>query len=205
VQKLIIVSIAIMLASAATGQVHSPTLTERAERDGRVRDIALPENLSIEDWDEIIQDSEVIARVTVLSEESKLSPDEHFVITDYQARIGEVLKDPGGLLGNTKSPITISKVGGALQYKGKPIALETPWFPPLERQKSYVVFLGLVNKDVRGRFGILGFEAGVYCVDGDVASCMTPNRKVRGQPCGPGTTSLTKSVKEKVSAQEKAK
>lgn len=182
--------------------VHAPTIPETVRKQGYYRVRSFPESLTLGTYDQLIERSPLILTGKVLTERTRLSADEYFVITEYRVKVASILKNIDPEI-SADSVVVVCKQGGTMTFEGKSVQDETPWFPPLVPDARYLLFLA-PSKDGACQFGVYGGEAGTYRLAGGSASCHNPHRTLKGQPCDVEETQFQSDLKQRTEKQPKS-
>ncbi len=165
--------------------------------------ISHSENLFLATFDQLLAKTDLIVRGRVVSETSRLSPDEEYVLTDYTTEVLEVFKDSGHstLVGDK---LVLTKVGGNILVDGKPIRWDTPHSPPIAWIEPHV-FLISRSKERDGELYLASSEFGAFPLRNGKVVCRT--RGAQGHPvskdfCGMTEEEFIQQLKNRVASQE---
>ena len=106
----------------------------------------------------------------VAGAESFPSENGTLIFTDHTIRLGDVLKSPKGVPGQS---VTVSRIGGELRAQGRFGKLVSPNYPPLVTGDDYLLF---VNYTPTFKTFVAEQSAGVWKLEGGKLFMVAPAR-----------------------------
>lgn len=119
-----------------------PSETGEVNVQSMVGDMPLPRSFNLAEY---LQQSACAADAvvigTVSSKASQLTEDGSFTFTDYEVKVGEVLKDNPAAPLQVDGSITVTRAGGAVRLNGRTLRATDFAEKPLEANGRFVLFL----------------------------------------------------------------
>lgn len=92
----------------------------------------------------ISNDADAIVIGIVKDRSSNITADETFIFTDYEVAVEEFLKPNRSASAVSEDHITVTRLGGAIQLRGKTVHAKDLFFQPFRIGKRYLLFLKYV-------------------------------------------------------------
>lgn len=202
-----IVAILLALPLWVAAQDDFPTIRDEVREQGYSWRIAGPaDDFFLATFDQLVERSDLIIRGRVIGERTRLDPGEMTVVTDYTIEVLQVFKDDGGTF-QPSDRVVVTKDGGNMLVEGKPVRVDSPYFPPLRWLVPHLFFI--VKGAYRGgEYAFKGSAVGALQLGDRIGAeegqgqVVCDGRQRKRHPitkpfCGEDTENLIRLVREK--------
>jgi hypothetical protein len=170
-----VTAFAIVLGSLAL--VAQATLPERVKRSTGDTGLLITRQISSADLPSLAKAAELIVRVVVNSESSRLSENQLRIETDYAVSVLAVYRGSQSAGGGS---IVVTKPGGTLMIEGKTITASEANFPPFRVGQELLLFLSR-HRDGNRYDVVYGSQGAFSWADGFVEQVYGELKEGRGR------------------------